>query len=170
MPAARNPGGRTGQGKAYLWLVSQRDHSTDECLPWPFSKHSDGYGNFGYMGKMKYAHRFMCEMVNGAPPTSEHQAAHACGNRICVNPRHLSWKTRSGNQLDRRKHGTHMGSKGPYTKLTPAQIADIRQSKGRETQLQTAARYGVTRGCIEYWQKTDHTPQFHRSVKEQTAA
>lgn len=150
-----------GDGAAYLWLVAHQNYQGNECLMWPFSRATLGYGRFGYCGKMYSAHRFMCELVNGPPPAGRWQAAHSCGkgHEGCVHPEHLSWKNNRQNQLDRRKHGTTYGAKGNRTRFTPAQIAEIRSLKGIEPFLRTAERFGVKRGCIEYWQRTTHAPK-----------
>lgn len=136
-------------GTAERWLRAHVDHNAEACLVWPFSCSTPGYGQFMPAGakKVRTAHRLMCELVHGAAPTSEHQAAHSCGNRRCVNPAHLSWKTRSENQLDRHKHGTGntYGLKG---KLTPLQVEHIRSMKGLETSVQTAARYDTTESNV----------------------
>lgn len=151
---------KKGQGRAYQWIVAHQNYAGDDCLPWPFGKNWDGYGHFGYMGKLLKSARFMCTLVNGEPPTPKHQAAHSCGNgnKGCMNPRHLSWKTASENQLDRRLHGTFKKSGGPRRKLTVAQIDEVRRSKGLVSQVKLAKRLGVTRSVIEYWQKTGHEP------------
>src|SRR5690606_7588220 len=66
---------------------------TDECILWPFSKSAKGYGRARWKGRDSNAHRIVCELVHGKPPTPKHEAAHLCGNRACVNPGHLQWKT-----------------------------------------------------------------------------
>lgn len=121
-----------GNGKAIQWIRDHQDYAGDDCLPWPFYR-LHGYGVLGYLGKRYYAHRFMCSLIHGDPPTPEHQAAHSCGNGHlgCVTPGHLSWKTQSENQLDCRQHGTatktHEGNKG---RITRKQAAEIRALKG----------------------------------------
>lgn len=160
MARAKNPGGNKGSGGGYCWLVAHKDYAGDDCLTWPFSRVQQGYGNFGHLGMVQYAHRFMCELAHGPAPTPQHQACHSCGrgHEGCVNPRHLEWKTPRENQLDRRRHGTHRGSKGSRTGLSAETIADIRRTKETESIPRQALRLGLTRGCVEYWRNTTHDP------------
>jgi hypothetical protein len=132
------------------WLEDHRSYPHDWCLVWPFAT-LHGYGQFGIKGKTHYAHRYMCELVHGAPPTERHQAAHSCGNghKGCVNPRHLSWKTPSENQLDCKDHGTQ--AKNPYGNhgvLTHDKAATIRSLKGIKLQRELADEYGVSESTI----------------------
>jgi hypothetical protein len=139
----------TGKGKGITFL---REHMADEdgeCLIWPLSRHPTGYGTFGYEGKQPYAHRFMCELVNGPAPSPEHEAAHSCsrGHEGCVHPKHLSWKTRSGNQRDRYRNGAKRGWKG-RRKITEEQAGEILRLKDVETVTALAKRFGVSRANI----------------------
>ena len=138
-----------GRGKAVAWIRQHVSFEMDECLIWPFSR-TRGYGMFGYLGNLLYAHRFMCELVNGPPPSIEHQAAHSCGNghNGCVNPKHLSWKTRSGNNLDSWRHSPGARTKGPQGQLSPRQVLEIRRMKGTKTQAQLAAEFGLSEPSI----------------------
>ena len=80
----------------------------DECLLWPFSHNGNGYGTMRTGSKTVRVSRRVCEHVNGPPPTPKHDAAHSCGNGHigCCTKRHMSWKTRSENLLERRIHKT----------------------------------------------------------------
>ena len=150
----------TKPNEARNWLLSHVAYTGNDCLKWPFSGNWNGRGHLGWNGKIVKAHRLMCILAHGEPPTPKHQAAHNCGNGHlgCVNPNHLEWKTNSENQRDRRRHGTHHGGKGSRAAIPLQAIDEIRRLKGIETQLSLAKRLGVSRGCIEYWQRSDHAP------------
>lgn len=135
-----------GKGRNYRWLADHVGHNGDDCLIWPFGR-ARGYGYFCYLNRMLYAHRFMCELAHGAPPTPRHQAAHSCGRGHdgCVNPRHLSWKTHGENQLDRRLHGTDNSIRARKARLTDEQVSAIRALKGEMTYEQIAKQFNIGR-------------------------
>ena len=137
-----------GNGAAIRWLIEHKDYAGEGCLIWPFSR-KRGYGQFVHEGENHYAHRYMCKLVNGPPPTDQHQSAHSCGRGedACVHPLHVFWKTPSENQLDKRIHGT-TNANGGRLKLTPEDVARIRSLKGQVTQDQMAKMFGVSRRNI----------------------
>lgn len=127
------------------WVRDHRDYALDYCLIWPFSRARSGYGSTSRDGKVFYIHRYMCEYRNGPSPSPAHHAAHSCGRGQdgCVNPLHLSWKTNSENQLDRREHGANVPGA-----LTPEQVVEI--IAGQDTELAAAAahRFGVSETTV----------------------
>lgn len=134
----------------YDWLAAHVGHSGTECLIWPFSCSTPGYGQGTQGGKTFLAHRLMCELVHGKAPTMAHHAAHSCGNRRCVNPDHLSWKTQSANQLDRIAQGRPFT--GRAKQLTADQVREIRALTGSVTRDQLAERFGCTESNIRHIQ------------------
>lgn len=128
--------------------------TSTECVFWPFARISNGYGTVGGGGYHKgYAHRIVCVLAHGEPPTPKHHAAHSCGNGhlSCVNPNHLSWKTPIENAADRIDHGTdNRGEKSPHSILRETDVVEIRRSyaAGNTTYEELAERYGVTYGAI----------------------
>lgn len=119
----------------------------DGCLTWPFAKDRKGYGKVRVDGKCHVVSRYICELAHGAPPTPEHEAAHSCGNghEGCVTKKHLSWKTRTDNELDKLAHGTHnRGERHGYSKLTEEKIKEILSLKGSMSQQNIARQFGIS--------------------------
>jgi DNA-binding CsgD family transcriptional regulator len=145
--------GNKGNYACQRWLDDHAGHEGEACLIWPFSG-PRGYGQFkSSSGERMYAHRYMCTLVHGDPPSDEHQASHSCGrgHEKCVNPRHISWKTPSGNQLDRRMHGTTKRNRyGPTGRLTIAQAEEIRRLRAHKTQDELANMFGTSRGNVQF--------------------
>lgn len=144
----------------YHWLVEHKDYQGDDCLKWPFFIDPIwGRGKVGYKGKVWWASNLMCVVAHGPTPIDKPQAMHSCGNGHlgCVNPRHLSWGTNSENAIDRRRHGRREAANGCRTYLSLEQITEIKA--GRESQLTLAAKFGVTRSCIQYWQCEGRWPK-----------
>lgn len=125
-------------------------HNSEECLHWPFTTVT-GYGQLLVGGKPTLAHRYVCTLIHGEPPTPDHEAAHSCGkgHLACVAPSHLSWKTRTENQADRLVHGTHnRGERCPHSKLTEAQVKTILSLRGKVAVKEIAAKFGVGPSAI----------------------
>lgn len=144
-----------GKGKSASWIFAHVSHQGDECLPWPFATDGKGYGTMGHKGKQMWAHRFMCILAHGEPPTPKHHAAHECGNGHlgCVNPRHLVWKTPRENHMDGAKKGNLGRNKhGSYTIQPPEQIAQIIALRGKMSQTEIAKKFGISTGSVQYWQ------------------
>lgn len=136
---------RISPGTTALWIEQHKNYEGDDCLFWPFARCAGRYGSVTRNGKSRYAHREMCEAKNGPPPTAKHEAAHSCGRGFdgCVNPNHLSWKTRHENQSDRMLHGTVMcGERHGNCRLRKSQVLEIIASS--ESQKTLAERFGVS--------------------------
>lgn len=128
------------------WLDAHKDHQDNGCLTFPYSLNAKGYGQIGVDYKRLEAHRYMCRLAHGEPPSPEHEVAHSCGkgHEGCVNPQHLRWDTRRGNHADRIEHGTsNRGETHGNSKLTEAAVLHIRSASDIQA---VASRYGITLG------------------------
>lgn len=137
--------GDPGDSVVMRWVRDHVTYMADYCLIWPFARSRNGYGTLGRNGQHLYAHRYICELVHGAPPSPGHQCAHSCGRGAegCVNPLHLSWKTPSENQKDREdRRGRRR------TKLTAEQAQEIRDLAGRLHVSAIAERFGITEANV----------------------
>lgn len=140
-----------GKGKCYQWLLDRAALEDGDCLIWPFFTNPNGYGQLGYLGVQRWAHRIMCELANGLAPTPKHEASHSCGrgNQGCVHPKHLEWKTKVQNRADCVAHGTNTRNLGGNRgRLNPYQVAEIRSLKGVERQVDIAARFGISHQSV----------------------
>jgi hypothetical protein len=131
-----------GEGQAFVDLALRIED--DECILWPFGVSSNGYGQ---LTGNRLVHRYVCEAKHGPPDFLKADAAHSCGTKLCINPRHLRWATRKNNLADMDVHGTRPQGVNHYAaKLTVADVQTIRAST--ENQRHTAERYDVSRQAI----------------------
>lgn len=142
-------GGGSPKGKtAAEWLEQFLQlPPTDDCVIWPFSRGSAGYGRVTLNGRRQSASRAVCERVHGAAPTPGHEAAHSCGkgHTGCVNPRHLRWATCAENHADKLLHGTdNRGERHGQHVLARQDVLAIRSlRRDGQPRAQLARRFGI---------------------------
>lgn len=117
----------------------------NECLIWPFGRTSKGYAAYG----PKNAAQYICEMVYGDKPI-DMQSAHSCGDKLCVNPRHLRWATPKDNNYDKKKHGTWpSGVNNGRAIISEDQVREIRTLAGKISYRKMAKKFGISKSSIE---------------------
>lgn len=145
--APRNP--ETGEELIARIL---REATPDQCWEWPLHRNVQGYGQVSLIGQKKRwpAHRRVCFLAHGEPPTPKHIACHSCDNPPCVNPHHLRWDTYKGNADDRTARGRGLlGETHHKAKLSEDQVREIkRRLASGESAQRLALEYGVTNGAI----------------------
>ena len=113
-----------------------------ECWLWTGNCNKDGYGRFGYEGKIWRTHRLMYLHCNGELPEYPLEVCHKCKSKNCCNPEHLEAGTKSKNLgIDKHRDGTMP------TKLTAAQVLEIRQRTDK-SQRELGLEYGVSKTNI----------------------
>ncbi len=149
-------GGRPTAPDSKEWIDQHVGFSGEDCLIWPLRKNWAGYGSVRSSGIHMGAHRYMCLLAHGEPPSQEHHAAHSCGNGHlgCVNPKHLRWATPLENSADMVEHGTvPEGERNGNAKLTESDIREIKRLRGIVTQRELAERFGVGHSNIAQIQR-----------------
>lgn len=136
-------GGGIPRDAGLSFVETASAHSGTRCLLWPYGLSASGYPRVYYCGQSTRATRVICERIHGPQPTPAHEVAHSCGNRVCLNPRHLRWATRKENMADTLLHGTrNRGERNGSSKLTRVNVKAIRSQPSR-TIRDLANQYGV---------------------------
>jgi hypothetical protein len=82
------------------------------------------------------AHRLVAEAFLGPPPFPDAQVCHHDGSRTNDHWTNLRWGTRSDNQTDRLRHGTHeCGERNAQAKLTEREVRRIRERRAAGERL-----------------------------------
>lgn len=93
-----------------------------------------------------YIHDLVCTAFHGPRPAGQ-EVAHEDGDGLHNTPDNLSWKTRSENHADKKRHGTQpLGEKMLGAKLSDNKVREIRATGGSPTKL--ARAYDVSENAI----------------------
>lgn len=120
------------------------------CWVWVGCTANSGYGlAFSNLkNRTVLAHRLSYEAYKSEIPKGM-IVAHACDNKLCVNPNHLWLATHAENSADMVKKGrSAKGEKCGKSKLTDEQIAFIRESNLSHRKL--GDMFGVSHANIGY--------------------
>lgn len=117
------------------------------------SKRLDSYHNHSFFDDSgvrvtKNVHLIVAETFLGSRPSDDHQACHNDGDRDNNRLSNIEWKTRLENAADQIKHGTQVrGSKSAKSKLTEAQVAEIKRMTDRKV-ADITAKFGISRSTV----------------------
>lgn len=114
---------------------------TTPCIEWHLRCSPSGYGQVRREGKQQQAHRWTWAEEHGPIPDGM-CVLHRCDNPPCVNLDHLFLGTPKDNMRDMWQKGRGVS----LTKLTDAQVEEVRQATG--TQASIGLHYGVSRGHV----------------------
>lgn len=110
----------------------------NECWEWANCIQANGYGRITVQRRTLYVHRYVFELVHGAPPPKR-DIYHRCANRRCCNPEHLVCGTRKQNVAHSARSGrssnglvhsartTSSARRRSQTKLTMNAVRAIRR-------------------------------------------
>lgn len=137
----------------------KQGHMKTRCWMWTGCRNRDRTGRlwYGYVSvkrKLKKAHRVAWALKHGQEP--KERVLHRCDEPGCVRPSHLFSGSLKQNTQDMiRKGRVRCGSRHPNSRLTEANVREIRSSG--LTQRQLASKFGVNQKTIfdalhgRYW-------------------
>ena len=130
-----------------FWKHVQKTHS---CWVWTGTKDRKGYGRINSNGSPMLSHRLSWEIHFGPIPDGLN-VLHRCDNPPCCNPEHLFLGDNAENMQDcSRKGRTTRGERSASSKLTTAQVAEIRSRYATEyiSQDELAKEFDVSPATI----------------------
>lgn len=130
-----------------------RTAAPDLCWNFEGDQDGNGYGRVTIAGKKIRTHRFsyMIHHELTQEDMEDIVIRHTCDNPSCVNPNHLVPGTRLENNHDTIERGRNArGEKSPKSKLTAAQVVEIRALHANHSlnQSQIAQAYNVSPATI----------------------
>jgi hypothetical protein len=122
-----------------------------ECWEWQAYRNEDGYGQFGYNGRVELAHRVSLKIAGGV--VGDAYVLHHCDNPACVNPGHLYLGDQSDNMQDREERSDYehpRGEEHPRSSLSDDDVAVIKWQLENTDMIQKeiAEDHGVSREAI----------------------
>lgn len=127
---------------------------TTGCWLWQAAKTSQGYGQFGYKGMMRGAHRVAFELYVAEIPAGMH-VLHTCDTPGCVNPAHLKLGSNADNVADRSARGRtakFIGEAHHNAAFSQEQVEAIKKeyASRKISHRSLAFKYGVSKTTIGY--------------------
>ena len=135
------------QAIAHFWLHVD---ITDEkkCWHWKGPRGPQGYGMFGYLGKVYRTHRFAYESTYGLLLPG-FQVLHHCDNPPCCNTNHLFVGTNALNVIDRdQKARTPKGQTHASTKYPDIFVQLARSLANTMSQKDIAKQLGTSKTWV----------------------
>ena len=120
------------------------------CWLWTAYKDEDGYGTITISYQPYRANRISYWMHNSIDP-KEFEVCHTCHNPPCVNPKHLTLGTSSGNKQQSVSAGRWVHQKGNLNNralFDEETIREIRSLKDKHSAIQLSAMFNCSKSHI----------------------
>ena len=94
-------------------------------------------------------HRLVCEAFHGPAPEGATQVRHLDGDPMNNHADNLAWGTYAENEADKAEHGRSLqGERHHQSKLTQAQVDEIRAYPAETTHSELGRKYNVDRKTV----------------------
>lgn len=113
---------------------------SNDCFICRYATDEFGYAHFKMGGHSQAAHRIAYQIFNG-PIRNNWRITHTCGNKACINPRHLLQESFKQNV----KRG---GRKSKIAALPPEQLSEILTAEAGTSNTSLARKFGVSTETI----------------------
>lgn len=131
--------------------VAHQTVEQGDCHVFTGAKDQCGYGRISNGTKLVRLHREVYKREHGEIPLGM-VVMHACDNRACINPAHLSVGTQSDNINDmdaKNRRVTRIGSERSTAKIDEQKALEIKKRiAAKETAPQISKDYGVSEALI----------------------
>lgn len=117
------------------WLYGRLSQPfDDECVEWPFSLNSYGYGVIGAGAidgnprngrRILISHLSLESVGKTRPEYPSNCALHSCDNASCFNPNHLEWRTKTQNIKQRDERGRTARQVGEINAMAKLTVHDV---------------------------------------------
>jgi hypothetical protein len=119
---------------------------TGGCWLWTAHRMKNGYGLFRMSDRHHLAHRVAHRLFNGEIHSGL-DVMHACDNRCCVNPSHLSLGSRKENMAGAIQRGRMAsGERHGRAKLSEAQARGVFAAAGSQRII--AEQFGISQSAV----------------------
>jgi HNH endonuclease len=125
-----------------FWRRVDTSAADDGCWLWLGAEAAHGYGHLYVDGRFELAHRVSWRLSKGPIPPGL-SVLHRCDNPPCVRPRYLFTGTLAENQQDCLRKGRRPPLPR-ITKLSDAQVVQIRAAAGTTTYRALGSAFGVS--------------------------
>lgn len=145
---------------ARFWSRVERG-APSACWPWRAGLFTNGYGQFAFISRENGrrvqrpvgAHRVAWALTHGRSIPCGLVVMHACDNKPCCNPAHLSLGTALDNTRDSIAKGRQRyvrGSRHGVAKLTEGEVGDMRRifAEGGHLQREVAEAFNVSQSTV----------------------